>query len=412
MIDVKKLQETLSEVIADANTRKRTFENKFKKLMSDKYNISIGDSADILNGKIPVEAMSVDLMYKIIKAFYEIHSGIDNGFSTSKLDVNKYFTAEEQSKFSEKIPDEDKIEDIIITNDWYQIAPDQYSFSVPIEEVLRWRNTNRIRYNERTQRRMTIVDRGNVVYKKVTLNEQALKEIKELMENDDYIPDLLILNINPEFYELPKVVRGNLIIPKESTIDMTDGFHRYIEMTDVKMLMPSWNIKIQFNLTVFNEEKANKFILQLDKKTHLSDEQVTAMDKYDPVNYLLDTLNKSRKFLLKGTLADTTSTYSSVNKIIHRLFNINETKDGVPVREKIEEDMNSLVESKKYYDKDFTKEEWFIYLYIIKYSIDNKMEFMDLIEKIDLNELLNNISFKNEPTVKQYKYMDEVMKNV
>ena len=85
------LREVLRDAIADLNRGKRTYKEQLKKSMVHMYNVPPGDTVDIINGKLPVEGMSLDTMYKLTRVLYEINKNREDGFDTNLLDVNVYF---------------------------------------------------------------------------------------------------------------------------------------------------------------------------------------------------------------------------------------------------------------------------------------------------------------------------------
>lgn len=413
------LRKTLQQAIADVNKKPKTFMQKVKKSMVYMFNVPVGDTVDIFNGKLPVEGMSLDTLYKVSKVLHELYQHQEEvSFDLDKLDVVNYFTETQIRQFSLKIQDEEPVGDIVFDK-FLELNPDQYLVVASIDEIIRWRDSRRIKYNEKTQRKMTIRESNGLEIKSVTLNAKARGKIHELMENDEFISNTLTLNVNPDYHPTPYITKdGKLVIPEESEIDMSDGFHRYLEMTSVKDKNNTWKYRSAFYITVFNEEKSNQFIWQEDHKNHLAKEQRDTMSKIDEVNYLLERLNTSSDFHLKGSLTD--EKLFVMNKVIHSLFEDKENKldrkTGIKLYKTIETNMNSLIEEKDLYDKEITKQEWFIYLSILNFSIKNELKFIDIINKIDIETLASETIFRNEPKDKQYtqigSILKEVMKNV
>lgn len=424
LLDNNKARDILREAIAVANRKPYTFEKKFKRLMVLMYNFPVGDAVDILNNKLPVEGMSLDTVYKTMRVLNELNKEIkqiksEDAYDYKKLDVDKYFTDTQKRSFEVPIEDEVPVGDIVFEK-YLQLNPDQYIVTASIDEIVKWRDARRLKYNENTQRKMTIKESKGVEVKSVTLNSEARNEIHELMEKNEFISNILAININPDYNEeLPYVTKeGKLVIPAAVEIDISDGFHRYLEMTSVKDSNSNWEYTSAFYVTVFDENKANQFIWQEDHKNHLEKEQKETMNKSDELNYWLDRLNKSSKFHLKGTL-DAEKLYV-ITIMVRNLFDTKNKKidraEGMKIYQSIESNINELVEEKFYFDKDITKQEWFIYITALHYSIISGLKFMDIINKVDIESLLKQFNFKNEPRNKQYKDLEaklqEVMNNV
>jgi hypothetical protein len=409
------LQEILRLALADTNNRPKSFQDQFKSLMFNMYNITGGEATDILNGKLPVELMQKDTMFKLTKVLYELNKRPESTFDFKKLNIDDYFTDKEKNEFNKNVDRKSNDEDIVIKQ-WLQVNDDQYIIVVPMDDVLSWVNKNKIKYNPETQRDLTIKETKSGQLKKVTLFEDSLKDIYDAMENNRYISDALSLNINPDFNAPPRILRGNLIIPNESNLDCIDGFHRLTDAILVKLKHPDWNQNFIFNLMVFDKDKAVQFIIQEDKKNHLTDEQVSKSDAADASNFIIDKLNKSNNFHLRNTIDDNMSV--TLNKIItklfnpHKLYSIEDRQDAVRLYSIIEKNINELVEQYNLFNTDVTKEMWFIYLYTLKYTLDNKLNFIECINKINMGNLLQQIQFTNQPINKHYKIMNEVISNV
>lgn len=398
--------------VTDERNKKAT--DKFKELMFNMYGYTGGEAIDILNGKLPVELMQKDLMFRVTKVLYELNKHIDGTFDIEKLDVNNYFTEREIEDYNKKIEKNTKDDDVVITQ-WLRVADDQYIIVLSLDEISDLVNRNKLRYNPETQRDLTIKETKNGKVKVITWFPDSFNNICEAMKNDLYISDTLSLNVNPDYYAPPKIIKGNLVIPKESVIDCIDGFHRFKAAITTKMGRASWNQLFIFNLMVFDKDKAVRFILQQDKKNHLSDAQTTRTDTTDPVNFIIDKLNDSTKFILRGKIIDEIS--YTFNKVVNKLFEpkklytTEDRKEAVNLYNLIEKNFNELIEQNSLYSKELSKEEWFIYLYILKYATDNQLEFIELVNKLSISSIIDEVKFVNQPSSKHYKYMSEVINN-
>lgn len=414
--DNDELIELLQLKIAQIKSLQRTAQQEVESIMANKYKIKYATTVDIFRGLIPIETLTDDLKYKLMTSIHEGLKDKYEDFDLSGLDPNDYFTLNQIREYDQPFSNDDSDDDIVIDN-WLQVNYDQFVCVIPIEEILKWRDASRIKYNEKTQRRMTIKESKGVKIKVVTVVKKALTEIYKLMKKNDFISDDITLNINPDLPYLPKIFRGKLIIPKEATIDLIDGFHRYLKMCDVKTEDPSWKFNCIVNIMTFNEEKAIRYMLQKDKKNHFSNEQIEEIDKNNEVNYLLDRLNDSSRFHLRGTIDGEIRSY--VFKFITLLFDPNrqlERPETVKLCQAIEKNVNDIVEENNLYNRVFSKEEWFVYLYLLQHAINNNVGYVNLVTKIDLLGILGNLEFKNSPSKTQYRYIDnkidEVIKNV
>lgn len=419
-VDDKILREILQRKIKEVNKLPRAAFQSVESYMVNEYNVKHGDIVSILNGTMPIEVLGYDMLYKLMKSIeggvykYWEHSNEEQlNINLSELDEDIYFTDIEIEEFSRPVDNKVYDSDIIFT-EWIQITPDQYVVKATIDEIIQWRNLNKIKYNPETQRDMTVKNSKGVEIKVVTLNKKSIKEMYELMINGDFIPDDLTFNINTDINikgeQLPHISYDNLIIPKEALIDIIDGFHRYYTMCTVKDANPDWQFTCIINITMWDTEKANRFMLQRDKKNHLSDKQTTRIDKRSETNYVIDRLNNSRKFHWNGKIDN--DTHFELNNIITDIFNPTTREEAVLLHKSIEENINLVIEENSYFDKQFTKEEWFVYLYLIKKTQDEKIDYIDLIDRLDVDKLIEKIEFKRKPRKLHYKLIDDMVGRV
>jgi len=406
------LRDVLREAITDVNRRPNTFKKQVKITMSHMYNFTPGETAYILNGRIPVDTMDYNTMFKVASVLYKLNKDNPSSFDYEKLNVDKYFTETEKSSYNKKINREEIDKDIVF-KDFVQIAPDQYVVKTDNKIITRLAYMNKIHYNPETQRALTVIQTKDGIIKKVTIIPEAYEAIFENMKNGVHIPDEWTFNVNPDLYEPPRIVRDSLVISSNSVIDCIDGYHRLKACVDLTLLDPNFYLPIILVITVFDVEKAKQYILQKDKKNHLTDEQVTQYDQYDTANFIIEKLKQSMYFK-NSNISDISYT---LNKIITNVFKPDNLKKpdarpkAVALFKKIESKMNELIELKGYFNKNFSKEEWFIYMYLIKYCMDNKKDFISVVDQINVEYLLENIKITNKPIQKHFKLISEVIVN-
>lgn len=403
------LREILQRKIAQINTLAKTVLIDVEKYMADKFNVRFSTTVDIFNGLIPIESLPYHMLYKLMVSIHNTNIERYVDLDVSELNPSIYFTDEEINESKQPIEYDNEEKDIVISN-WLQVNPDQWVCVIPIEQLIEWRNLNKIRYNPKTQRSLTIKESKGVVTKVITLVQKSLKEIYSLMVNNEFISDDITLNINPDLYKEPFIIHGNLIISKESQIDIIDGFHRLLKMWDVKEKDTNWKYNCIVNVMSFNEDKANRYILQKDKKNHLTEEQTAKLDKNSESNYVLTRLNEDGFFYLKGTI--TGKKFVLLKRIIDQLFELKDKRQSFRLYDYIKNNLNTLIENNDYFNRDMTHNEWYIYLYVMKYCIENELDFISVISKFDIDKLLKQINIKNSPLKRHKVLLDERLSEV
>ena len=420
MIDDKRLRLVLQEKIAQLNELSKTAIYDVRDLLANKYNVDYGTSTDIFNNRIPVDTLSYDMLYKLTTCIKEVALKRWQEINANDLLIDKYFTKQDSIEYDRPMINKNLSKDLVFKN-WLQVNPDQYVCVVTIEDLIEWRNINRIRYNPRTQRRLSEKTVNGMVYKVVTLYEESLNEISELMKNNEFISDDITFNVDPTYYESPRIFKGNLIIPKDSVPDIIDGFHRLKEMFETKDLDAAWEFNCIINVTVFDETKALKYIRQKDKKNHLTEEQINQIDMNSETNFIIKKLNDSNQFHLKHTITD--ERFDIIRKVMDSLFNLDSKENkklsfqerrpnSVAIYNVIESTINSIVERYNLFDTDFTASMWLVGIYLVFVSIKHEVDANKILDDIDFLDLSEKVIFKNSPTTSNYKTLKEVFNNV
>jgi hypothetical protein len=412
-VNPEKLQQSLRLAILEINKRPNHVEKTLKEMALNMFNMTGGEIAYILNGRTPVDTMSEDTLYKVTKILHEYLVNHSEDFDVTQIDVTKYFTDTEQKNYKKKI-DRKVIDSDIVREYYVPIADDQIIISFTNKELTQLAAMNKIHYEPETQRSLTTIETANGSIQKVTINPEAYNSIFEDMKADDYIPNMLTFNADPDSSEQPRIVDNKVIIPQGCIINCIDGYHRFKVLIAVTKLNPDWNITIPVMFVGFDVKKAKRFIIQEDKKTHLTKEQTTEDNQDDAANFIIGKFKNSN--YLKDSGVQNIS--YQLNRIINGIFSLEPLKTSearqkaLTLFKRIEEEMDTLIEDNMWIGKEFSKEEWFMCLYLMNYCWSINVSFQDYIKKINSKELLELISITNEPSPKQYKIMKEAIKNV
>jgi hypothetical protein len=422
MKDDKALREVLREKIAIIqNKLPRTAFEDIQQEMYNRFNVKSDKTIDIFNGFEPMETVPYHMLYKLMIAIKEV--SIKRGdFDYLELNEDQYFNENEIPEYLKPIKTKDEDFDIVIT-DWHQTNVGMYSYITiypDVNEVIKWRDYNKLRFNPETQRDLIVIETNGIPIKKLDINYKSVKQMQDKMLKGKYKPVPGALNINPELYdEYPlEIKNGKLIIKRKFKIDLVEGFHNYLAYTGAKDKSVrdniDWNYPCEFRLYFMNVDDANEYILQMDFKNHLNETQTTRIDTENPYNYFITTINKSNKFYLVGTIDSNMNLY--LFKIATKIYKIDNIPDAAKLISTTIPNLNYLITQTDHFKSPFTKEEWFVFLYLSQQSINIKIDFEKLIDNIGINSLFSDIKIKNEPLSKHYKILDnaisEVIKNV
>lgn len=181
-----------------------------------------------------------------------------------------------------------------------QVADDQWIGKISVSELMQLRDAQIINYNENTQRVMKRINKGEEEIYQITLNKKAVLSMEELFRDGIFIPNTITLNM-PEGANF--VYRnGNLIIKKLDHFDITDGYHRYIAMSNLYNEDPDFDYPMELRITNYSEDKSRQLIWQEDQKTKMSRIDSESMNMNSAANKVVQRLNVNPTFNLAGQI--------------------------------------------------------------------------------------------------------------
>lgn len=181
-----------------------------------------------------------------------------------------------------------------------QVADDQWIGKISVSELMQLRDAQIINYNENTQRVMKRINKGEEEIYQITLNKKAVLSMEELFRDGIFIPNTITLNM-PEGANF--VYRnGNLIIKKLDHFDITDGYHRYIAMSNLYNEDPDFDYPMELRITNYSEDKSRQLIWQEDQKTKMSRIDSESMNMNSASNKVVQRLNVNPTFNLAGQI--------------------------------------------------------------------------------------------------------------
>lgn len=278
----EKIEESIQRKLRALEKDPSTYRSKLNYLIDElnkRYGISFSEASDLLSQKVHISTTSDFELFAIMS--------VVNG----KL-VEDYFTPIEIKKYSNFKTSQSEISFPIEFN-VIQIAEDQWLGSITAKQLMLFRDTQFINYNENTQRTMTRVNHGIFESYKITLNRKAVEGIKRSFTRNAYIPNTITLNI-PDDAEFDYDEDSNqLIITNASHFDILDGYHRYIAISELTNNNPDFDYTMELRLVSFGEEKAKQFIWQEDQKTKMSKTDSSTFNQYKASNIIAQRLNSS-----------------------------------------------------------------------------------------------------------------------
>ena len=366
--------------------------------MQTSFNIPTGMTMDLLTGRINLEDANEFILFALCNCLDK---------ELEKKNTNKYFTPIEIEGYSKSKYHEETIK-FPIEIKCVPVTADQWIGSVDVDFIMKLRRAQLINYNANAQRTLQKVVKGERSYYKITLNKDAINKITESMDNGNYIPNTITLNM-PETadfsYDDSKCV---LSIKTLDHFDISDGYHRYIAMGQLKDKNPDFNYPMELRIVMFSEDKVKQFIYQEDQKTKMKKIDSDSMNMNAPENLVVERLNRDVMFNLKNKIARNNGSinYGELAAIIKYFYFKGQGVDKsirriIEVESEIKDKFNKLTETyPSLLDKDYNFAELMVIFYafdnvsIADYNPERTFNLLNRINEIDLKIFATKIPRK------------------
>jgi hypothetical protein len=296
-----KLVEVLNNLIS-----KYGINRQVKEYLKEKFtnkNLLSSYATKILTKRLPLETLDINndkellVLYVFTEGLQEALKLTDRdgeliGLETEiiQLGVKDYFTITECQQFSKLVYQEEKQKGYpYVFEHMLQISDSHYSGIISAQDLAKLDSTNDIIYNFNTQRNAKIDVFG---IKRINVDKKKIQEISDNMLSGQQFADEIKINVlrngddDIEFISTDGIV-GTLKI-NSGEMNIFDGFHR----KTANQLVLLKNPEIQFNwklaITNFTEQKAQDYMVQINKQTPMKKEYIKTLDKSKLENLVVD----------------------------------------------------------------------------------------------------------------------------
>lgn len=331
---------------------KKSILRKYSNDLFEKYNISKTKSHELITLKKHLQDESDFIVFCFADVILDQKE--------DRYNVEKWYTQIEIGNYSQAKYKEHRIQFPIRFN-MVQISDNQWIGRVTVKELMELSDAQLINYNENAQRTMQHVINGGVEYYRITLNRNAVKQIRESYKNGIFIPNTITLNI-PETVKID-YENGILTINEETYFDILDGYHRFVALSNIYNVDPSFDYVMELRLVQFEEDRAKQFIYQEDQKTKMSKVDSNSFNVNSDSNKIVMWLNSSTTCNLAGKIHHNGGIVNPgyLGHIINVVYFIdnkkkkeNEQKDWIEIRKEIRDKINELTDE----NKEYREKQW------------------------------------------------------
>jgi hypothetical protein len=231
--------------------------------------------------------------------------GLENDIT--KLSVKDYFTLAEQEYFSKHTYTVDGKEGYpYIFSNMLKVAEGHYTGIISAQDLAVIDKSNDIIYNFNTQRNAKIDVFG---IKRINVNTKKIQEISDNLLSGKQFADEIKINIlrngddDIDFITSNDIV-GDLKV-NSGEMNIFDGFHRKTANQLAVIKNPDLQFNWKLTITNFTEQKAQDFMVQINKQTPIKKEYITTLDKNKIENLVVDLIIDNPIFELSDKIKNT-----------------------------------------------------------------------------------------------------------
>lgn len=254
------------------------------------------------------------------------------------LNPKYYFSEGELYSYDTFIKDDSEIRESIVIKNARKVSDNQFEGYLSLKELYLCRKNFLIRYNRKTQRKgtvKTIGTKGMKVYE-TYLNSNAVYDIKQEFLAENFIPNLITLNVLIMDGKIPdiKFVEkfeniGDLIITPNldrdskftTFVDIIDGYHRYTGACDAYEEAREKGEELQGGLLVsvtkVSLQQAKEYVQREFKRNDTDRDYLKALEENDYTKFV-SKLEKNSE-ILKGEIAETHDEQKVFEKLTNKL---------------------------------------------------------------------------------------------
>ena len=266
---------------------------------NETYDIPKGIVSDLISKRMNMSEASEFVLFILLDA-------INNVFKDRRdiLGVDQFYTMKEVKHYRLSKYETQKIKFPLVFK-MIQITPDQWVGKITVEMLMQLRQAQLNNYNANAQRTMQRIVKGDKETYKITLNQKAVSNIQNALEDESFIPNTITLNIPMEtdfdFHYDEETC--SLVIKSLEHFDLTDGYHRYIAACQANDKNHDFDYPLELRIVNFTEDKAKQFIYQEDQKTQMRKVDSNSMNMNKASNIVVTRLNENIRCNLKGLIS-------------------------------------------------------------------------------------------------------------
>lgn len=268
------------------------------------HKIPLDVSSEYLNLRNPLITASDFLLYCVSEKF-------------DKINLSDYFVKAEIDSYQKM---QYELSNLIFPLQFKMIQVGnsenrQWIGSISTKKLMQLRDARAILYNANTQRTLQHINRRGNEYYKISLNQSAVNAISQLMNDGNYMPNTITLNMPEDavydYDEETSTLTINNNDNGDFHFDILDGYHRYIAISTLYQQDPEFDYPMELRIVLMDENKARQFIWQEDQKTKMRKIDSDSLNQENIGNMVVDRLRRDASFDMASAIGRNDSLINS-----------------------------------------------------------------------------------------------------
>jgi hypothetical protein len=410
----KELNKIISENSKDRNVKAAVIEEFTSR------NILAGDATDIFTLRLPLSVVSQVVLYVFTKALYQ-------ATKSDNINPAKYFTELEIKEGNEYILDvKDNTKYPLIFKNVRRLNDDMWITSMTAQDIVELYGKRVIIYNPETQRELKRKEYHDKIVEQIDINKSSVQEIKKDILKNKFISNFITFNVlqnGSENFEYND--KNEEFIIHSGEVNILDGWHRSLGIVYAVQENNKVDFRIGIILTNFEVEKAQRYIVQEDKKNKMKKTTIKQKDVDNFSNLIVRKINEnSNSYLASKIVSDNLIIKKGDGLVISNVlrdaieltFNPKNTQDFIKYSKIIIDGLNHIIECKPELLENYVINQhvWVLYVCLIEKFYqrpDWKKQISDNIERFDVEQVPTKIV--NKTFIKNLNlYISEIIGNI
>lgn len=268
----------------------KEFQERMTEIL-EKRNLEVGEITRLLRKMSPLEMQDEMTLYFVADSMHKV-------LGIKMTNPERYYTEPEIENYKSKaIKREDKIEYPLRFKPVIKINENEYTLKMNEKQIDDLFAKRILTYNPAIQR--PLKTSGDI-----DINKTSIKEIAHRIIEGEQKIDHITINVLDNGEDVIEYDEETLeLVICSGELNIIDGFHRSMGVKRALSLKPDIKFNLGVDITNYDEDDGNDFIVQKDKRNPINKSYIKRKDPNRLENKILDRLDDKKKCDIAGLIS-------------------------------------------------------------------------------------------------------------